>query len=92
MHKSPTNTPRRRLSGNARIAWLLWLLSLAGACAIIIAAATGAHASALEPVTVIIHPPATFMLGAVAMSATALLLAVVAIVLAATARHPRGGI
>lgn len=86
-----------RLSGPARIALWLWVVSLTVSAAIMLVAASKARAAGrmleiVEPVTVTLHPTGRLMLGVVGLSALALILSVLAIVVAALSSRPRGGI
>lgn len=86
--------PRVHLSGNARIAIILWLIAVGTAFAIMLAATVKARAAALVPVReapeILIIPPTGYLLAALILSSAAIVLAVLAVVLASSwARAPR---
>lgn len=90
---------RPRLSGPARFAIVTWLIALATAAAIMLAAMAKARASEFLPLpgvsggpaTILVVPPSGYVLAGLIMSASALALSVLAVILA-TRPHPRGGI
>ncbi|PZQ86026.1 MAG: hypothetical protein DI549_00660 [Ancylobacter novellus] len=88
---------RPKLSGNARIAIILWLIALGTAFAIMLVATAEASAAALTPLReapeILLIPPTGYLLAALILASAAIVLSVLAVVLAAGwARAPRRGL
>ncbi|ADH91761.1 conserved hypothetical protein [Ancylobacter novellus DSM 506] len=84
-----------RLSGNARLAIILWLIAFGASAAIMIAAASKARAATLERATEVVitlHPTGSWMVAAVILAGIALICSVAAILIARASARPRGGI
>lgn len=84
-----------RLSGNARLAIILWLISFLATGGIMLAAAAKARAATLERATEVVitlHPTGSWMVAAVILAGVALICSVAAILIARASARPRGGI
>ncbi|MGA0561729.1 hypothetical protein ACO2RV_04710 [Ancylobacter sp. VNQ12] len=86
---------RPKLSGNARIAIILWLIALGTAFAIMLAATAKASAAVLavrEAPEILLIPPTGYLLAALILASASIVLSVLAVVLATmSARAPRRG-